>query len=352
MRILLIVGLLSSPGGLAASTFRIARAMKKAGDEVLIVTRDSHDHSPPGFGRVKTSLVEGLTVHYFPDLWFRGEAYGLCCLELRKLAEQFEPDVVHAYFVFPCAYLGAVVARHLGVPLVVSCRGSDVCHHILIRPAFLRLGLRTADHVTAVSDSLLHWGKMLSSYRASSPVYNSIAADFAPKGVGKVADLRRRFGLSADATFLGSNVVFVWQKGAEHLEILLERLAVSDLPNLEFALIGQYPEELKVRLADKFENQSREGKSRRLIAVPQPSRNDLSSLLASLDLFVLTSRREGMPNVLLEAMSCGTAVAATAVNGCVDLLSDPEAGLLLDPFDPEKGAQAILHLLADPERLR
>jgi len=193
---------------------------------------------------------------------------------------------------------------------------------------------------------------MVSSFKASSPVYNSIDADFAPNGAASVAELRRRFGFSPDATVLGSNAVFVWQKGAEYLEFLLDRLAMSDLPNLEFALIGQYSEELKARLTQKFEKPSGEKKSRRLIAVPQPSRHDLSSLLASLDLFVLTSRREGMPNVLLEAMSCGTAVAATAVNGCVDLLSDPEAGLLMDPFDPGKGAQAILQLLADPERLK
>ena len=51
-------------------------------------------------------------------------------------------------------------------------------------------------------------------------------------------------------------------------------------------------------------------------------------------------------------MSVGTAVAATAVNGCVDLLTDPEAGLLLDPFDATKGAQQLLELLADPERIK
>lgn len=352
MKILLIVGLLPSPGGLSTSIFRIARAMKTGGDEVLIVTRDSHDHSPAGFGRLKTSLVHGLTVHYFPDLWFRGEAYGLCCLELRKLAEAFEPDVVHAYFAHPCAYLGSVVAKHLGVPLVVSCRGNDITQHILIRPSCLRLALKTADYVTAVSDSLLQWGKMLGPYGASSPVYNSIEPDFMPKRLGSRAELRRSFGLSPDATVLGSNAVFVWKKGPEYLESLLVHLGMSDLPNLEFVLIGQYQDELRARLARGFENQSSGGKSRRLIAVPLPSRHDLAHLLAALDLFVLTSRREGMPNVLLEAMRCGTAVAATAVNGCVDLLNDPEAGLLLDPFDPDKGAQQLLQLLADPERLR
>ena len=352
MKILLIVGLLPSPGGLSTATFRIARAMRAAGDEVLIVTRDSHDHSPAGFGRLKTCLVDGLTVHYFPNLWFGDEAYGLCCLELRKLAEGFEPDVVHAYFAFPCAYLGSVVARHLGIPLVVSCRGNDITQHILIRPSCLRLALKTADHVTAVSDSLLQWAKMLDPYGASSPVYNSIEPAFAPKGLASRAELRRSFGLSPNANVLGSNAVFVWKKGPEYLESLLRHLGTSDLPNLEFVLIGQYQDELRARLACAFENPSSHGKSRRLIPVPLPSRSHLGRLLASLDLFVLTSRREGMPNVLLEAMSVGTAVAATAVNGCVDLLTDPEAGLLLDPFDPNKGAQQLLELLADPERLK
>jgi glycosyltransferase involved in cell wall biosynthesis len=352
MRVFLIVGLLPSPGGLSTATFRIARAMKASGDEVLIVTRDSQDRAPAGFGRLKTSLVDGLTVHYFPDLWFKAEAYGLCCLELRKLAEKFEPDVVHAYFAFPCAYLGAVVAKHLSVPLVVSCRGNDITQHILIRPSCVRLALKTADYVTAVSDSLLEWAKILAPYGASSPVYNSIEPVFAPMGLPSRAELRRSFGLSPAATVLGSNAVFVWKKGPEYLESLLRHLGTSDLPNLEFVLIGQYPDELRARLTRAFENPSSDGKSRRLIAVSRPARHDLPCLLASLDLFVLTSRREGMPNVLLEAMSVGTAVAATAVNGCVDLLTDPEAGLLLDPFEPDKGARQILQLLADPERLR
>lgn len=352
MRVLLIVGLLPSPGGLSTATFRIARAMKASGDEVMIVTRDSQDRSPAGFGRLKTSLVDGLTVHYFPNCWFGGEAYGLCCLELRKLAEAFEPDVVHAYFAFPCAYLGSVVAKHLGVPLVVSCRGNDITQHILIRPSCVRLALKTADYVTAVSDSLLQWAKMLDPYGASSPVYNSIESAFAPKGLPIRAELRRSFGLSPAATVLGSNAVFVWKKGPEYLGSLLRHLGTSDLPNLEFVLIGQYQEELRARLTRAFEDPSSDGKSRRLIAVPMPSRQDLPRLLATLDLFVLTSRREGMPNVLLEAMSVGVAVAATAVNGCVDLLTDPEAGLLLDPFDATKGAQQLLELLADPERIK
>src|SRR5215471_17958858 len=279
MKILLIVGLLPVPGGLSTATFRIARAMRAAGDEVLIVTRDAHDDSPAGFGQLRTSVIDGLTVHYFPDLWFRAEAYGLCCLELWRLAARFEPDVVHAYFAHPCAYLGAVVARRLAIPLVVSCRGNDVTQHILIRPSCVRLALRTADYVTAVSDSLLEWAKMLDPYGASSPVYNSIEPAFAPKRLPSRAELRRSFDLSPAATVLGSNAVFVWKKGPEYLESLLRHLGTSDLPNLEFVLIGQYQDELRARLTRAFENLSSDGKSRRLIAVPLPSRHDLPRLL-------------------------------------------------------------------------
>src|SRR5215470_13730926 len=88
-------------------------------------------------------------------------------------------------------------------------------------------------------------------------------------------------------------VVLVWKKGPEYLESLLRHLGTSDLPNLEFILIGQYQEELRARLTRAFEDPSSDGKPRRLIAVPMPSRQDLPRLLATLDLFVLTSRREG-----------------------------------------------------------
>ncbi|MGH2506605.1 MAG: glycosyltransferase, partial [Ktedonobacteraceae bacterium] len=64
---------------------------------------------------------------------------------------------------------------------------------------------------------------------------------------------------------------------------------------------------------------------------------------------VLPSRWEGMPNALLEAMSCGLACIATRVSGSEDLLQEGKYGLLVEPEDVPSLAEALLQLLQQPD---
>lgn len=73
-------------------------------------------------------------------------------------------------------------------------------------------------------------------------------------------------------------------------------------------------------------------------------------LLAAARLFVLSSRYEGMPNALLEAMAQGLPAVATAVGGVAEIMTDGETGVIVPPEDPEALARAIAGLLADDER--
>jgi len=63
------------------------------------------------------------------------------------------------------------------------------------------------------------------------------------------------------------------------------------------------------------------------------ARNDVDKLLPAFDLFVLPSLAEGISNTLLEAMSCGLPVIATAVGGNPELVADGETGILIPPAD-------------------
>jgi N-acetyl-alpha-D-glucosaminyl L-malate synthase BshA len=78
--------------------------------------------------------------------------------------------------------------------------------------------------------------------------------------------------------------------------------------------------------------------------------DDVSSLLATADLFLLPSEEESFGLAALEAMSCGVPVVATTVGGVPEVVEDGATGFLLPPGDVAGMAQAALALLTDPER--
>jgi glycosyltransferase involved in cell wall biosynthesis len=81
-------------------------------------------------------------------------------------------------------------------------------------------------------------------------------------------------------------------------------------------------------------------------------REDVASLIAGMDLFVLPSLNEGMGRVLVMAMALGKPIVATSVGGVPELLGHGEAGVLVPAADPKALADAVAALLRDPERAR
>lgn len=81
-------------------------------------------------------------------------------------------------------------------------------------------------------------------------------------------------------------------------------------------------------------------------------RTDVSDILADADIKVLSSRSEGLPAAIMEAMAAGLPVVATAVGGVPELVLDGQTGLLVPPSDPAALAAALAALLQDPGRRR
>lgn len=77
-------------------------------------------------------------------------------------------------------------------------------------------------------------------------------------------------------------------------------------------------------------------------------RADVPDLLAAFDVFAMSSRYEGLPLAVAEAMVCGVPVVATAVNAVPDLVVPGETGLLVPPGRPDLLAQAIDYFLSLP----
>jgi glycosyltransferase involved in cell wall biosynthesis len=81
-------------------------------------------------------------------------------------------------------------------------------------------------------------------------------------------------------------------------------------------------------------------------------RGDVSEVLARSDVFVLSSRSEGFPVSILEAMAAGLPVVATDVGGVAEAVVHDETGYLVPPGDPRALAEALERLVADPDLRR
>ena len=77
-------------------------------------------------------------------------------------------------------------------------------------------------------------------------------------------------------------------------------------------------------------------------------RKDIEAVLAITDIFVLTSIREGLPNVVLEAMAAGKPVVASGVGGTPEAVVHGVTGFVISPRDAHGFAEAICRLLDDP----
>jgi glycosyltransferase involved in cell wall biosynthesis len=94
------------------------------------------------------------------------------------------------------------------------------------------------------------------------------------------------------------------------------------------------------------------GLQKRFIFLGQIEKDQMIKLYQNATLFILPSYREGLPTVLLEAMSCGLPILATDVRGNRDLITNGKNGLLIPPKDPKKIAETILTLLNDKKLMK
>jgi len=228
----------------------------------------------------------------------------------RRVVAQFRPDVVHVAWAYPDAWAAVRLGHEAGLPVLVKVLGSDVraLDMFPARRAGTIEALRNADGVVAVSNELAarisEFGVAPEKIRV---IYDGVNPElFFP---GSKTEARTRLGLPVDGLqflFVG-NLLHV--KG---VDVLLTACDLLYRTGFRFKLnvIGKGP--LRGRLEAQAETCNLTDVVRFIGQVPQ---QDLPHWYRAADLFLLPSRSEGLPNVLLEASACHTPWVATSVGG-------------------------------------
>ena len=152
-------------------------------------------------------------------------------------------------------------------------------------------------------------------------------------------DWRDSHGVPQDAKLIGAVGRLSWEKGFEDL---IKAFAALDDPDLYLAVAGDGPEWGDLRaLATGLDV------SRRVIFAG--FEEDVPGLLGDLDLFVLSSLREGHPMVLLEAMAMGLPVVATDIAGVDETITEGVDGRLVAAGDVPAMVRLVRELLDNPD---
>lgn len=278
-----------------------------------------------------------------------------CLQSLWSLARRREPHVLHLHWGLPNGVLGAVVAKLVGVPAVVSLHGSGVFmgeRHAFFRPA-LRAALASAASTTACSGDLARRAVALGARPEAVTVipYGVDTDAFRPGDREDRGRAARELDIAADRPLVLAVGRLVAKKGFGCLVDAASRLAERGLKPLVVIAGGG---DLRGTLERRARDRGVEGSVRLLGPV---NRETVRQLYRASDVLAVPSVRDaagnvdGLPNVLMEGMASGLPVVASRLAGIPDVVHHGENGLLVPPGEPAALAEALERLLRSP-RLR
>lgn len=254
----------------------------------------------------------------------------------RRLAAARRYDVCHAFFGIPCGF----VARRLGLPYIVSLRGSDVPFYnerfrLLDRLLFQRMSVRIwrdARAVVANSEGLRALALDSAPDQAIEVVYNGVDTEAFRPGPRDWEGLR-----------VVCAARLIRRKGIEHL---IEAVAKLEGQDVRLTLVGKGNHEAALRA-----HAAALGVGERVAFAGHVAHAEMAEVYRRSDVFVLPSLNEGMSNTALEAMACGLPILMTDTGGALELLEDRENGYVIRKRSPDDIAEKLRRYIERPELL-
>ncbi len=335
--VMIIQGYAPLVGGAERQVGALAPRLQAEGLHVDVITRRYS-------GLEAHSLIDGVQVYRLPIPGPKAVASLSFTLNALPLIARLKPDVIHAHEVFSPATTAVAAKRLYGIPVVVTAHRSGPIGDVQrLREKFMgakrmRTFIRQVDRFTVISreiDSELAGEGVPAEKRVL--INNGVdTARFTPALNGDRRAGRLALGLPPDvplAVFVGR---LVPEKRVNNLLAVWEQVRAS-LPGATLAVLGSGPEETAWRRA------AGEG------VVFYGSQDHVLPYLQAADLYVQPSAAEGLPMAVLEAMSCGLPVVATAVGGNPEVVRPGQTGFLIPPDDlPALQAALLQGLRTDP----
>jgi glycosyltransferase involved in cell wall biosynthesis len=309
-------------------SFFLVKELKEKGYPVFFVVQ-------PGSPLHRKAAEAGLPLL---PVRIRGEVDLRAALRLSWAMKRRQCRLVHFHDAHSVT-VGAAAAHRARVPLRFISRRVDFP---LKDNAFSRRKYtRDVDAIIAISEgvrqvlldsgvppSLVH---VIPSGIDFSPFRQKLPRDF----------LRREFSFAPDDFLVGIVAALEDHKGHTYL-IQASKILKAEAPGIRIIVVGTGS--LKMDLDRQARNLGVDD-----IVFFLGFREDVPRILASLDLFVLSSYLEGMGSSLLDAMASRLPIVATQTGGIPEVVIDGKTGLLVPPRDPAALARAILTLYRDRE---
>ena len=309
-------------GGLERVVLGLTSALRGRGHDVAVLASIGAHEGPHPF--VEALRATGIEVH---TLRAPGRAYRAELAGMADLIHAFSPDVVHTHG-FRSDVLGLVAARRADRPIVSTVHGlTGGTWKVRLYERIQKLALRRFDGVVAVSDVLARAFERAGFRR--DRIHSIRNALVAPREPLPRLKAREALGLPLDARIVGWVGRFGAEKGPD---LFVEALAGLGADVLG-VMIGDGPE--RAPAAALAESRGIADRLRLTGAIDGADR-----YLRAFDVLALSSRTEGTPMILLEAMAGGVPVVTTAVGGVPDVVG-PEEAMLVTPGNAEALADAI-----------
>jgi glycosyltransferase involved in cell wall biosynthesis len=256
---------------------------------------------------------------------------------LRRVANRFRPDIVHAHYASSYGLLASLLSFH---PLIISAWGSDVFSFgdSFVGRMILRYNFSKADCILSTSEVMKMRVKNFTQKEVTVTPFGVNTKLFTP-------------GKEDCPFFEDADIIFGMVKTMQHIygvDIVLRafKLAVDCFPNIKLRLLlvgGGDADNAFRTLADGL------GVSNKVYFTGRISQSEVPRYHRMIDVFLNPSRSESFGVSVLEAMACGRPVIVSNTGGLAEIVDDLQYGVLCDPNSVDSLLDKMIRLIENPE---